>query len=57
MINNLPSGYGVHRYADDGDVYEGQFEEGRPSGPGVLRRADETVIQEGRWLDGEYVGK
>lgn len=55
VLKALPHGVGKAVY-DDGDVYEGEWEDGRFNGKGKLTYSDGGVY-EGEWKDGSFNGK
>lgn len=46
------SGKGTIKY-DNGDVYEGEFEDSKPHGEGKMTYKDKGRVWEGNWEDGK----
>jgi len=50
------NGRGVHRCANNGDVYEGEYQQDKRHGRGVLRFGNGKVY-EGEWSNGKRHGR
>lgn len=53
----FPDGKGIYTWAN-GDVYDGQWEEGKRHGEGILKYKEEgeIAVMDGIWKEDEYVG-
>ena len=49
-------GQGKMTYADNGEVYEGEWENNKRHGNGKLLASNNTVLFEGKWENDEYCG-
>ena len=55
--NDKAHGPGTYIYAETGNIFEGQWENGDRNGHGTLTKSDLTVIFEGNYKDNMKNGK